>query len=60
MQGSGKVTRMLRLLPGHGIIAKIARPHRYQLTEKGRNSLSALLAARKARAFMSFLSVLSV
>lgn len=45
---SGKVTRLLRLLRGHGVIAKIAKTHRYQITEKGRSSLSALLAARNA------------
>jgi len=45
---SAKVTRQLRLLRGHGVIAKIAKTHRYQLTEKGRNVVSALLAARKA------------
>ncbi len=45
---SGKVTRMLRLLRGHGLILKISNTHRYQLTEKGRSSLSALLAARNA------------
>jgi hypothetical protein len=45
---SGKVTRLLRLLRGHGLIAKIAKTHRYQLTQKGRNSLGALLAARNA------------
>lgn len=44
----GKVTRLLRLLRAHGVIAKIAKTHRYQLTDKGRNALSALLAARKA------------
>ncbi len=45
---SGKVTRLLRLLRGHGIIAKISKTHRYQLTDTGRIALSALLAARKA------------
>ena len=45
---SGKVTRLLRLLRAHGVIAKIAKTHRYQLTEKGRSSLSALIAARNA------------
>jgi len=45
---SGKVTRLLRLLRGHGIIAKVAKTHRYQLTEKGRSTLAALSAARKA------------
>ena len=45
---SGKVTRLLRLLRAHGVIAKIAKTHRYQLTDKGRSSLSALIAARNA------------
>ncbi len=45
---SGKVTRLLRLLRAHGVIAKIAKTHRYQLTEKGRSSISALHAARNA------------
>jgi hypothetical protein len=45
---SGKITRLLRMLRGHGLIAKIAKTHRYQLTEKGRHTLSALSAARKA------------
>jgi hypothetical protein len=45
---SGQVTRLFRLLRGHSIIVKIAKTHRYQLTEKGRNCLSALLAARQA------------
>jgi hypothetical protein len=45
---SARVTRLLRLLRGHGLIAKIAKTHRYQVTEKGRRSLSALLAARQA------------
>ncbi len=45
---SAKVTRQLRLLRGHGVIAKIAKTHRYQLTDNGRSAVSALLAARKA------------
>ena len=45
---SGKVTRLLQLLRAHGVIAKIAKTHRYQLTEKGRSKLSALHAARNA------------
>jgi hypothetical protein len=44
----GKVTRLLRLLRAHGVIVKITKTHRYQLTDKGRTALSALLAARKA------------
>jgi DNA-binding PadR family transcriptional regulator len=38
----------LRLLRGHGLITKIAKTHRYQVTEKGRTSLSVILAARQA------------
>ena len=45
---AGKVTRLLRLLRGHALIAKIAKTHRYQLTEKGRQSLAVLIAARNA------------
>jgi hypothetical protein len=45
---SGRVTRLLRLLRGHGVITRTAKTHRYQLTEKGRSNLSALLAARNA------------
>lgn len=45
---SGNVTRLLRLLRAHGLILKIAKTHRYQMTDKGRNTLSAVLAARQA------------
>jgi hypothetical protein len=45
---SGKVTRLLRLLRAHGLIAKIPKTLRYQLTDKGRTSLSVILAARQA------------
>jgi hypothetical protein len=45
---AAKVTRLLGLLRGHGVIAKISKTHRYQLTEKGRSKLSAVLAARQA------------
>jgi hypothetical protein len=47
---SAKVTRLLRLLRGHGLIAKVAKTHRYQVTEKGRTTLSVILAARQANA----------
>lgn len=43
---SGKVTRLLRLLRAHGLISKIPKTHRYQLTDKGRANLSVILAAR--------------
>jgi hypothetical protein len=45
---SAKVTRWLRLLRGHGLIAKVPKTHRYQVTEKGQTSLSVILAARQA------------
>lgn len=43
-----KVSRQLRLLRDHGLIRKMPRQHKYQLTAKGRQlstTLSALLAA---------------
>jgi len=45
---SAKVTRWLRLLRAHGLIAKVPKTHRYQVTEKGRTNLSVILAARQA------------
>lgn len=44
---SGKVTRQLRLLRAHGILAKVAHTHRYQVTEQGRRILTAILTARQ-------------
>jgi len=40
------VTRQLRILRGHGLIAKVNRTHRYQLTDNGRQVVTALAAAR--------------
>lgn len=45
---SGKVSRQLRLLRAHGIIRKIPKTHRYQLTERGRLLTAALRATRDA------------
>lgn len=45
---SAKVTRLLRLLRAHGLIHKIPKTHRYQLSPKGRTAITALLAAREA------------
>jgi hypothetical protein len=45
---AAKVTRLLRLLRGHGLIAKVSNTHRYQMTDQGRRSVSALLSARRA------------
>lgn len=45
---AAKVTRLFRLLRAHGLIAKIPKTLRYQLTDKGRACLSVILAARQA------------
>ena len=45
---SAAVTRRLRLLRAHGLIQKVPKTHRYQVTEGGRLALTALLAARQA------------
>ena len=45
---AAKVTRLLRLLRAHSLIAKIPKTHRYQVTPAGRSKVSALLAARNA------------
>ncbi len=42
------VGRRLQLLRAHGLIAKVPKTHRYTVTEKGRNIITALLAARQA------------
>jgi hypothetical protein len=42
---SGKVSRRLRLLRAHGLIRKVPRTNRYQLTPKGRRVATAVLAA---------------
>ena len=45
---SAAVTRKLRLLRAHGLIRKVPRTHRYLLTEKGQQCITALLAAQAA------------
>jgi hypothetical protein len=45
---SAKVSRQLRLLRAHGLIMKVAKTHRYQLTAGGRTILAALQAAHQA------------
>jgi hypothetical protein len=45
---SAAVTRKLRLLRAHGLIQKVPRSHRYQVSVQGRTVLAALLAARQA------------
>ena len=43
------VSRQLRMLRAHGLIQKVPKTHRYQVTESGRKILAALLAAWSAR-----------
>jgi hypothetical protein len=45
---SGQMTRKIRMLRLHGLIRKVAGTHRYHVTAKGRQVISALLAARTA------------
>ena len=45
---TGWMCRRLRLLRAHSLIQKVSGTHRYVLTEKGRTTITALLAARKA------------
>ncbi len=45
---SARVSRQLRLLRAHGVIKKIPKTHRYQLTKRGRLLAAALFAARHA------------
>jgi hypothetical protein len=47
---SAAVTRKLRLLRGHGLIHKVPKTHRYQVSSDGRKAIIALLAARDASA----------
>jgi len=41
-----KVTRLLRLLRAHGLVHKVVRTHRYQLSSRGREVINTLLSAR--------------
>ena len=45
---SARISRQLRLLRAHGIIKKVAKSHRYRITEKGLLLTTALFAAREA------------
>jgi hypothetical protein len=47
-QRSGRISRLLALLRAHGLIRKIPGTHRYQITERGRRIITALLSARNA------------
>ncbi len=45
---SARISRQLRLLRAHGVIKKLSKTHRYQLTKRGRLLCAALFAAREA------------
>lgn len=45
---SGAITRKLRLLRAHGLIHKVPKSQRYVVSPKGRQAITALLAARNA------------
>jgi len=45
---SGQITRKLRMLRAHGLIRKVPHTHRYHLSDKGRQVIIALQAAREA------------
>src|SRR5205814_1303045 len=38
---SARVTRLLRLLRGHGLLQKVPKTHRYQVSEKARTTIAA-------------------
>ena len=45
---ASRISRQLSLLRAHGIIEKVSKSHHYRVTNKGRQSLTALLAAANA------------
>jgi hypothetical protein len=47
---SARVTRLIRLLRGHGLLQKVPRSHRYQVSAEARKVIVTLLAARNATA----------
>lgn len=47
-QQAGKVTRLLRILRAHGVIRKVRKSHRYQVTTTGRLQITAIIAAQHA------------
>jgi DNA-binding HxlR family transcriptional regulator len=47
---SAAITRKLRQLRAHGLIKKVPKTHRYVLTERGREIITSLMAARSATA----------
>lgn len=47
---TAKVTRLIRMLRAHGLVHKVAKTHRYTVSPMGRQTITALLAARRANA----------
>lgn len=47
-QQTAKVTRLIRLLRAHGLVHKVPKTHRYNISPQGRETITALLAARSA------------
>ena len=45
---SAQVSRKLRMLRAHGLLQKVPRTHRYQVTPHGRQAITAILTARQA------------
>jgi hypothetical protein len=45
---SAQVSRKLRMLRAHGLIRRVPKTHRYQLTERGRLLIAAIVATRHA------------
>jgi len=45
-RASARISRALRLLRAHHLVKKIARTHRYHLTDRGRQIVTALLQAQ--------------
>jgi hypothetical protein len=45
---TARVTRLIRLLRGHGVLEKIPHTHRYQIHQKKRVNVQAILLARDA------------
>jgi hypothetical protein len=46
---AAKVTRLIRMLRAHGLIQKVAKTHRYTVTSRGKEVVTALLNARNAK-----------
>ncbi len=45
---SGRITRLLRLFTDHGLMFKVTKTHRYQLSAEGRRLLPSFATARAA------------